>query len=1394
MSKSIAQTQWEQAMSIAGATGSRTLPDGTVVNGQYKLVEASSPITSHNPINFSKNPLFPTNSNGTTMNDRDYEHDQFAKEMVQSMGADFDSRALEDVPYVNSSGIVLSGNNRLMSSVLASQNGADQNYVNALKDKLQQFGFTSNSVEKFQHPRLVFQTNDSLFNNNLNTSVFAKFNQSTGKAMNPVNRAISLSKRMDYSTLQNIASDLSGVMTEGDETMSDVWSDATATDKVFTTLQNSGIIPRNEMEQYYSDGSVTASGKDFVESVLLGSVISPSNLMALNKEGTRQYRQKIIRSIIPLMTNNASSNSFNKQLNKAISIITSKDVVTAKNKNSAIMGMTRDLFSEFQPSRGAVGLALALLKKPKDFANLVGRMSHELNESAGTGDLFNGGEPRTVAEVMEDYIGDFPELQGYNPSSISDDIDTGSVKGSTYSDSSEIENEAIKQPKGLYNIAKKIREDWLGQMSALEFSSNAQSEEENDFVTNGNVSLPSGSDNAIEEMKSKIHDYGTNSEHRKKLNARIKEARQDVKKLESFVDFRKARLNKSGKLDKRFKGVASLLKAQSMLSELVEERQKLIKETKTWQKNLRGFENRLQGLSTLHSGSDNANEIENEAIKQPKGLYNIAKKIREDWLGQMSALEFSSNAQSEEENDFVTNGNVSLPSGSDNAKHERQHWEGDDPTGELLEGDYYKATIKSDDEYKSYDFESDSSRYRKALRGKLSSNDFLNVGEKRMNKGIAEQDIYYSSDDANLAQQTFWNVSSYTGLKEVDDSDVKHIKYRKHRMTLPTAHLRKMLREDLKGSGARLETTDDPNVFDVLVPAYQEFDENGMPYLSKDGKGDVWNDNFEKLTKRTQTALTTKLEQDQKKENERKKEEKEKEHEKGVLKTLSVLTAVLTTLGLIARLVKNIVIASVERGKTVIQNGVTGTMLGVSPSDVNRFSYKEIESALPEGTFTNAMSSLQMKFGNVEKLDEKAIDTLAMIMGSGVRKSIEMGLGANNPKALMAQIIDATLSRANSGKGLAGTNIGVERASAEWLARLSGVDQNLSRVVGTILQMQKDGYNINSFSDYMGRKPVVDNVDGAQYLIRESSRNAQSAMANLKEIRDTTLDQILVSLNEFFTWVRGLRIFKTDADKEAQADYAFRENTKNLDIAQTQQQVSYKMMDEGIKRLWKNNHALTIKGKSYRNLKELENDFKGNAFSEAEMYMLQQGDKGLITSALLFEESSKDLRNIKSNLSDPKNTKVENVKNNLSSVYRAYYDYVKSNFAKSGLNNFEIAWDYDNFVKASGRPRYMQLAGNPEAQSQARRAVAQTFGLGLEPLYNAITGTIANRTGNVTDENLLQALTSFRKEAGKFVFDLNITENGKSQTYTFDLELGKSATATAEMLNYSQNYGQKTNN
>ena len=97
------------------------------IKGKWKLVEADAPSASHYEHTFHKTEGFPQNENGTTINDRNYEHDRKAQETVLSVAGKFDGRALSfDSPVVVSKdGVVLSGNNRTMSSKLAAQKGTD---------------------------------------------------------------------------------------------------------------------------------------------------------------------------------------------------------------------------------------------------------------------------------------------------------------------------------------------------------------------------------------------------------------------------------------------------------------------------------------------------------------------------------------------------------------------------------------------------------------------------------------------------------------------------------------------------------------------------------------------------------------------------------------------------------------------------------------------------------------------------------------------------------------------------------------------------------------------------------------------------------------------------------------------------------------------------------------------------------------------------------------------------------------------------------------------------------------------------------------------------------------------------------------------------------------------
>ncbi|MDR2535534.1 MAG: hypothetical protein LBD29_05825, partial [Treponema sp.] len=98
-----------------------------VLSGMWKLVEADTPTASHDETDFHKTPGFPTTDDGATINDRDYGHDREAQEIVMEIGSDYDGRAVSvDNPViVTKDGIVISGNNRTMSSKIAARKGTD---------------------------------------------------------------------------------------------------------------------------------------------------------------------------------------------------------------------------------------------------------------------------------------------------------------------------------------------------------------------------------------------------------------------------------------------------------------------------------------------------------------------------------------------------------------------------------------------------------------------------------------------------------------------------------------------------------------------------------------------------------------------------------------------------------------------------------------------------------------------------------------------------------------------------------------------------------------------------------------------------------------------------------------------------------------------------------------------------------------------------------------------------------------------------------------------------------------------------------------------------------------------------------------------------------------------
>lgn len=371
---------------------------GETISGKWKLVEADAPSASHDEKTFQKTKGFPTDKAGGTINDRDYEHDKAAQEAVIDMAGSYDGRALSfDSPIVvTKDGVVISGNNRTMSSKIAARKGTDTKYREALQKRAKKFGFTAEDVAKFKNPRVVFETDS---NEAYSTEQFAKFNRSGKKAMDPIESAVKVSKTIKPYTVEEVASTISEF-----DTLGELYADKKSCSKVFNAMIDGGLIQKTDLPAYFTDSGITGAGKEFLETVMIGSVIDGTNIRQLNTEGAKSVRQKLVRAITPLIENKGMNGySINKELNDAVRIAI--EVSKNKDKYPSVEEFSKqqDLFRKLDP------VALELAKKmegtQKGFAEFMQSMNGGLRPAAnGEADIFFGGV-ETKEQIVNRFLG-----------------------------------------------------------------------------------------------------------------------------------------------------------------------------------------------------------------------------------------------------------------------------------------------------------------------------------------------------------------------------------------------------------------------------------------------------------------------------------------------------------------------------------------------------------------------------------------------------------------------------------------------------------------------------------------------------------------------------------------------------------------------------------------------------------------------------------------------------------------------------------------------------------------------------------------------------------------------------------------------------------------------------
>ena len=397
--------KYEASKSVTGNKKTVTLPDGTKIKCHYKIVEAEAPTASHDERTFAPSKGFPTTKDGKSVNDRDYQNDADAQESVRKIASNFNSLALESPPIVTKDGIVISGNNRTMSSKLAARQGTDKAYLQDLREMADEYGIEPEDLNGFENPRLILET-DNEHEGDYTTEEFAQFNRDTKKTMNNVEKAVKLTKTLNTEKIQSIAESLQGY-----DTMGELYADTKGSQEFVNKLISAGIIGENEKAQYCrTDGTLNDTGKDFCETVLVGGVLNEDNIRKLDGAGGKRIRQKLVRAILPLIENKGTGKeySFNTELNDAVNIA----VTVAKDHDTFPDVKTYlsqgNLFGEKEPDAATSRLAEIIHDEgEKAFAQRMKDLGAGLRASAsGEQDIFLGG-----VESKESLLNRFLEIK-----------------------------------------------------------------------------------------------------------------------------------------------------------------------------------------------------------------------------------------------------------------------------------------------------------------------------------------------------------------------------------------------------------------------------------------------------------------------------------------------------------------------------------------------------------------------------------------------------------------------------------------------------------------------------------------------------------------------------------------------------------------------------------------------------------------------------------------------------------------------------------------------------------------------------------------------------------------------------------------------------------------------
>ena len=279
----------------------------------FAIVELDSIIASHNEKSFSTSKDYPLDDKGNNVNDRNYANDKNAQAKVKSVAQNLEPNMIistsvnpSGTPIISIDGIVVSGNNRVMSLKLAKSDYATKykEYLSALMKEINYGGYGIKYAQifgDFKNPVLVRIDKDF---KEYNSAELNKYNVVREKSEKAIDKSVRISKLLQNN--EGCKNKLIDLINE-QEVVSELYKNTSSVARFKSILLDCELINENDISALFSKGTLSEQGKLIYRTILLSLVLNEDSLEISQSDGIKVFTKNVVNAILPLIKNKSLS-------------------------------------------------------------------------------------------------------------------------------------------------------------------------------------------------------------------------------------------------------------------------------------------------------------------------------------------------------------------------------------------------------------------------------------------------------------------------------------------------------------------------------------------------------------------------------------------------------------------------------------------------------------------------------------------------------------------------------------------------------------------------------------------------------------------------------------------------------------------------------------------------------------------------------------------------------------------------------------------------------------------------------------------------------------------------------------------------------------------------------